>query len=393
MFGGVKSGKYWTAWGALALAFACSSEDGHLRPRPRPEPSIDEEHPLFDQIPRGFPAPRLPEGARVTAPLVELGRHLFYDVRLSVNRTVSCASCHEQKRAFTDGKKLSVGATGSHTVRNSMTLANVAYASSLNWQNPLLTTLEEQVLIPLFSTDPIEMGLSSEEQLQERLQEEPRYERLFQEAFPEEDEPSYSLKATVEALGAFQRTLISGNSPFDRWIFHGEEDALSESAQRGYFLVNGHPMECSHCHVDFHLTDAVTYEGKPGEEKPFHNNGLYNPYPPTNLGIADVTGREEDRGRFRAPTLRNIAVTGPYMHDGSLETLEEVLEHYAKGGSHNPLQSSLLRGFSLSEQDKADLLAFFESLTDEEFLTNPRFANPWEEKAPAATDSEEAASR
>lgn len=240
----------------------------------------------------------------------------------------------------------------------------------------------------------MELGLKISVDISSRLGEEPLYQEMFAEAFPEDDQPVKDHNVT-KALAAFQRTLISGRSPFDRWFYEGEEDAISASAQRGYALFNGHPFECFHCHSGFNLSDHSYWEGEPPPENPpYHNTGLYNidgngAYPEPNTGLHDITLDPEDMGRFKAPTLRNVAVTAPYMHDGSIATLSEVLSHYTAGGrsiedgphagdgSRNPYKSALVPGFAISDREKADLIAFLESLTDEVFLTDPRFANPW----------------
>lgn len=345
------------------------------------------------ELPPGFPAPWEPAENPTTAAKVELGRHLFYDPRLSVDGTVSCASCHQQERAFSDGRPLSVGATGEAAPRNAQTLANVGYASTLTWANPLLAELERQAQIPLFGDDPVEHGLSDAEELQARVQSIEAYAPLFRAAFPEADEMGTVLQVT-HALGAFQRTLISGDSPFDRYFERGQEDAISDSAKRGHVLFNSERLECFHCHAGFNFSDHVHWAGKAFFDAPFHNTGLYDVdgqggYPEPNTGLHNVTLRPADMGRFKAPTLRNVEVTGPYMHDGSIESLEEVLDHYAAGGrtidagphagvgARSPLQSDLVRGFELTAAEKADVIAFLKSLTDESFLENGSFSNPW----------------
>jgi cytochrome c peroxidase len=216
---------------------------------------------------------------------------------------------------------------------------------------------------------------------------------LFSRAFPESN-GDISLAAVVRAISAFERTLISANSPYDRYRYGGDVNAISDSAIRGEALFFGERLECHHCHGNFNLNDSVVHERNRLGEVAFHNTGLYNldgkgAYPADNTGIEELTGRAEDMGRFKAPTLRNIAVTAPYMHDGSIATLGEVLDHYAAGGRtihdgpnagvgrDNPLKSSFVSGFTLSARERADLLAFLISLTDDEFLKDPRFADPW----------------
>ncbi len=346
------------------------------------------------ELPEGFPTPWEPDGQLTTVEKVSLGRHLFYDKRLSRNDQTSCATCHKQELAFTDGLVTSVGTTGEAHPRNSMTLANVGYASSLTWANPLLVELERQAIVPMFGENPIELGIKQASDLEVKLADDATYQELFEAAYPEAEERG-TLEQIVEGLGAFQRTLISGNSPYDRWLA-GDEEAISKAAQRGYALFNSEKMECFHCHVGFNLTDHVHFAGKPFYDAPFHNTGLYDidgkgAYPAPNTGVHEVTVDASDMGRFKAPTLRNIAVTAPYMHDGSIATLSEVLDHYAAAGrtiesgpyagdgSKSPLKDNLIIGFELSEQERADVIAFLESLTDEEFLTNPAFSDPWTE--------------
>jgi cytochrome c peroxidase len=269
-----------------------------------------------------------------------------------------------------------------------MSLANVAYAAGLTWANPVLPNLEAQALVPLLGEHPVELGLAGQEELLfQRLSADARYPPLFAAAFPEEKQP-ISTASIVQAISAFERTLISGHSPYDRYTYDNELDALSLPAKRGMTLFFSERLECFHCHQGFDFSDSVKTNGTVFPEAPFHNTNLYNvdghgSYPATDQGLREFTGNAEDSGRFRAPTLRNIAVTAPYMHDGSIATLSEVLDHYAAGGraqAHglgpSPYQSEFVRGFTLTEQEKADVLAFLESLTDPDFLTDPRFSDP-----------------
>ena len=346
------------------------------------------------QLPAWMPRPLEPRDNPTTSAKVELGQRLFYDTRLSVNRSRSCATCHRQELAFTDGLKVSPGALGHLTVRNSMSLANVAYSPVLTWSNPLLHTLELQVLVPLIGQQPIEMGMAGRDQeLISRLSAEPIYPPLFERAFGKGG-GAISLATVARALAAFQRTLISAHSPYDRYRYEGDIDALSDAAIRGEALFFSERLECHHCHGNFNLNDSVVHERNRVGEIAFHNTGLYNidgqgAYPPDNIGLQEHTGRAEDMGRFKAPTLRNIAVTAPYMHDGSIASLDEVIDHYVAGGRSiaagayagvgrdNPLKSSFIPGFTLTPQERADLLAFLRSLTDEQFLNDVRFADPW----------------
>jgi cytochrome c peroxidase len=225
-------------------------------------------------LPKGFPVPAVPEDNPMSAAKVELGRFLFYD-------TQSCASCHRQELAFTDGRGTAVGSTGQAHRRGSMSLANVAYASSLTWANPHLQTLERQALVPLFGEDPVELGLAGQEEpLLQRLSEDARYPALFAAAFPEEPRP-VSLDAVVRGLAAFQRTLLSGHSPFDRYTYGGEADALSTSAKRGMVLFFSERLECFHCHQGVFFSDAVKDADTTFPSLPFHTGarGWHQPVP------------------------------------------------------------------------------------------------------------------
>lgn len=359
--------------------------------------SAAQNPPYRFDLPRGFPAPKVPRDNPMSEEKVALGRFLFYDTRLSGNETQACASCHRQERAFSDGRVKGVGSTGELHPRNSMSLTNVAYAATLAWANPLLIDLESQALLPMFGERPVELGLAGrEEELLDRLAADARYRRMFHEAFPAAADP-FSIVSITRAIASFQRTLISGNSPFDRYQF-GDDDALSASALRGMDMFFSERLECFHCHGGFLFSNSVVHAGTVFVEAPFHNNALYNldgkgAYPPDNTGIMEITGDPRDMGRFKSPPLRNIELTAPYMHDGSIATLEEAIDHYAAGGrtiadgpnagvgSASPLKDGFIVGFRLSEQEKADVLAFLRSLTDEEFVTNPRFSDPF---APAA---------
>jgi cytochrome c peroxidase len=376
---------------ALTLPLVGCGGDEILGPGTLP-PGSDGD---FDwRLPEGFPAPRLPEGVTMTEELVELGRHLFYDVRLSGNETQSCASCHRQELAFSDGLELAVGSTGEIHPRNSMGLTNIGYQPALTWANPNETELAHQALTPMFGEDPVELGLAGlEDVLVERLEADTTYQRLFPAAFPERPDP-YSIETVTKAIAAFQRTLISGNAPVDRYR-RGEQDALTESARLGQALFFSERLECFHCHGGLGFTGTFDFEGKSAPEVEFHNNGLYNldgegAYPFPNTGLFQFTQRPEDMGRFKAPTLRNIELTAPYMHDGSIASLEEVLDHYAAGGRNiasgpnqgdgrlSPQKSSFVKGFTLSPEERTAVLDFLRSLTDPVFISDPRFSNPWE---------------
>jgi cytochrome c peroxidase len=343
-------------------------------------------------LPLGFPPPRLPPGKPFTRELAELGRHLFYDKRLSGNGTQACASCHEQARAFTDGRQFPAGSTGTVLRRNSMSLTNIIYNPTQTWANHLLVTLEQQIAVPMFGTDPIELGITgNEEVVLERLRTDPQYQALFAAAFPG-DTGAFDLTHVAEAITAFERTMISGNAPIDK--HRRGEVQLGEAALRGEALFFSERFECHHCHGGFNFTIAVDHANLAEPGVAFFNTGLYNvggdgSYPANDQGLRDVTFLDADRGRFRPPSLRNIALTAPYMHEGSMATLDEVLTFYERGGRAietgpnagdgklSPYKSSFVAGFVLTPQERADMLAFLEALTDETFITDPALSDPF----------------
>ena len=341
-------------------------------------------------LPAWVPEPVVPADNPMTAVKVDLGRHLFYDRRLSVNQALSCASCHDQARGFTDGKPRPTGATGEPGVRSAMALANVAYLPVLTWANPTQRRLETQLLVPLFGDNPVELGMMGQERLLfQRLKADPLYRRLFRQAFPEQ-QGQVDLGTVSKAIACFERALLSFEAPYDRYKHGGEEGAISQSAKRGEDLFYGERLECSHCHGGFNFTDNVQHARMKFPEIAFHNTGLFNAdgkgaYPADNPGVRAITTDPEDEGKFRAPSLRNIAVTAPYMHDGSIATLEDVIRHhYAlkglavyNGAPPSPLRDQFIEGFDISDAEVVDLVAFLTSLTDERFLKNPRFADPW----------------
>jgi cytochrome c peroxidase len=345
------------------------------------------------RLPADIPAPVVPADNPITEAKVELGRWLFYDTRLSGNRTMSCASCHIQALAFTDGKARSIGSTGEIHPRSSMSLVNVAYASRLTWANPLLDRLEDQALTPLLGDNPVEMGLGNRpEDFAALLESEARYRSLAEEAFPSDENP-YSLLNGVRAISVFVRTITGFESPYDRYI-RGDDKALDAAAIRGMDLFFSEELECFHCHGGFNFSDSTTHANARVEQVGYHNTGLYNvggegAYPADNTGLYDMTGERRDMGRFKAPSLRNIAVTAPYMHDGSVETLDDAIDHYQRGGRLieggeysgdgrlSPYKSEFIRGFELTSDERHDLLEFLQSLTDPVVLSDERFSNPF----------------
>lgn len=344
-------------------------------------------------LPENIPAPTVPADNPMSDIKVEVGRWLFHDRRLSINESMSCANCHIQALAFTDALPRALGATGELHPRGSMSLVNAAYGSRLTWANHLLDQLEIQALTPMFGENPVEMGMAGrEDEVVELLRNDRRYAAMMPRAFPADADP-YSVLNTVRAIASFVRSIVSFDSPYDRFL-GGDEAAMNESEIRGMALFFSEKTECFHCHGGFNFTDSSTHADTKIESVGFHNNGLYNidengGYPPGNTGLHDMTGDRRDMGRFKAPTLRNIALTAPYMHDGSIATLDEVLDHYLQGGriiedgpyagdgSRNPYKSVFVREFELDDEERSDLLAFLRALTDTAVMTNPAFSDPF----------------
>lgn len=350
-------------------------------------------------LPEHCPPPPLPDGAVMTAELVELGRHLFYDVRLSGDQTQSCATCHVQRLAFSDPRPTSIGITGEHTRRNAMSLVNVAYARRLTWAHPQLDSLERQALIPLFGDFPIEMGAAGyEAEVLSRLADDPMYAGLALAAGIVDgsgDAAPLSWTHVVDAIAAFERSIVSCGAPYDAYVA-GDTNALSPLAVEGMELFFSERTECFHCHNGPMFSDSTTHEGAVPSEQAFHNTGLYNldgsgAYPEVDTGIMEFTEDRRDMGRFRAPTLRNIALTAPYMHDGTIGSLGGVLMHYSTGGrvihtgpnagvgADSPLKSEFVPGFLMTDREEQALLAFLESLTDPTVAERVQWSNPWQE--------------
>jgi cytochrome c peroxidase len=334
------------------------------------------------RLPPGLPIPKVPSDNPMSDAKIRLGRQLFYDSRLSGNGTMSCATCHQQAHAFTDARAHAIGSTGESHPRSTMTLSNVAYNASYGWADATTRTLEMQIHTPMFNEHPIEMGLKGREtEIEARLASVPENRTMFREAFPGEQTP-LTFPNIIKAIAAFERVLVSGNSPLDRYLYRDDRSALSPAAVRGMKLFFSDRLACGRCHSGFNLSGPSDHDGAATAATPtFHNTGLYNldgrgAYPAIDRGLLDSTHVASDMGRFRAPTLRNIAVTAPYMHDGSIPTLELVIAHYASGGVKSPVKSEHLKGFAIARRDTADLVAFLESLTDQEFLTNPVFGPP-----------------
>ena len=330
----------------LTFAFiSCSGDDDYQEPKPLVEVPDSQTNPLSESG-------------------IALGKKLFYDKTLSGNNNVSCASCHMQGLAFSDGVALSnVGVSGNQLHRNSPALINLAWATNGLFWDGGSTNLESLAFAPITHPDEMFQNLN---QLIQELTAKPEYVTLFQKAFGQ----SVTQTGIVKALAQFQRTLVSGNSKYDKFIRNEADGILNESELDGLALAE---QLCFSCHQTPLLKDNL-----------YHNNGLDDDFSNTAFegmlqGRFRVTNDINDLGKFKTPTLRNIEKTAPYMHDGRFATLEQVIDHYRFGVKNSPSLDSQLKqnnvlGIPLSTTEKAQLIAFLKTLTDNEFLTNPKFA-------------------
>ncbi|CAA6812703.1 MAG: Cytochrome C peroxidase [uncultured Sulfurovum sp.] len=360
--------------------------------------SNEEASSSFDwKLPSNVYPPRVPQDNPMSNEKVALGRFLFYDTQLSANQTQSCSSCHLQDLAFSDRNKVGIGSTGEHSLRNPNSLTNTGYYTSYSWANPALGTLERFIILPIRGDDPIELGVvpEKENEVMARFENNATYQKMFEEAFPQEAQP-ISMENIVKALASFNRMLNSFNAPYDKFL-RGDSTALSVQERRGMDLFMGEKAECFHCHDGISFSDSTANEKSFTINQFFHNIGLYNvgeqgTYPEGNQGLYETTMNQADQGKFKAPTLRNIELTAPYMHDGSMATLEEILELHSNGGRDvkngvyagngitNPFKSDFITVKDFTQQEKDDLIAFLKSLTDDEFINNPDISNPFKEQ-------------
>jgi len=294
----------------------------------------------------------IPDGNPPTAATIALGRRLFYDVRLSSDGSLSCASCHNPGLGFSDGRRHSAGFGGKFGTRNAPTVLNAAYYPVQFWDGRA-PTLEEQAGGPI--ANPIEMN-QAHDVCASKLDADPSYQAAFREAFGPGPVTMAKLK---ESVASFERTLLSGNSRFDRYQFNGDKQALSPAEIRGLAIFRDETKgDCSSCHS---IGDrfALFTDGK------FHNIGVgvNDEGQPTDPGRYLETKIDSDKGAFKTPTLRNVALTAPYMHDGSLKTLKAVVDFYAGGANSNPYLDPKIKNIHLTGEERADLTAFLESLT------------------------------
>lgn len=304
------------------------------------------------QVPQGFPDIDYPDDNAFTVDRWTLGKKLFFDKRLSKDSSTSCGSCHKPHLAFSDNVATTNGVFDLPGTRNAPTLTNVAYQPYYTREGGI-ATLEMQVLVPVQEHN--EFGFNIIE-IAERLSSDSSYQRLSRNAYGR----TLDYYTIVRAIANFERTIVSGNSPFDQYTYLGKTSAITGFELAGLALFNSDKTNCSACHSGIHFTNYG-----------FENNGLYKMYP--DSGRQRLTNTDTDNGRFKVPTLRNIEVTGPYMHDGSLQTLEEVIEHYNTGGQVHRNKSDYVRALHLTPIEKLQLVAFLKTLTDHDFLNNDSF--------------------
>ncbi|HXK20961.1 MAG TPA: cytochrome c peroxidase [Polyangiaceae bacterium] len=306
------------------------------------------------RAPEGFPALVAPEDNLPTFARVALGRRLFYDERLSSTGEVACGNCHLQGSAFADPNPVSTGVAGRKGTRNAPALINAAWGNSFFWDGRS-ATLELQAAQPI--QNPLEMDTTLDE-VSARLLNDEQLAREFQRAYAAPP----SADTITRALASFVRSLISSQSRYDAYLA-GDRAALSAAELRGEKVFNGERGQCFHCHVGYDLTSQA-----------FRNNGIAADDP--DPGRSAVTHKPSDLGKFKIPTLRNVAVTAPYMQDGSLPTLEAVVEQYDAGGRGHANTDPLILPLGLSDDEKSDLVLFLRALSDDTFLTTPDFADP-----------------
>ncbi|MCX8049258.1 MAG: cytochrome-c peroxidase [Methylohalobius sp.] len=337
----------------------------------------------------GLPRVPVPQDNPLTLEKAALGQKLFEDKRFSADGTISCAHCHRPDLAFQDGLPVSMGIKGQKGTRNAPTVINAAYYTTQFWDGRR-TSLEEQAKDPLLN--PIEHGLKSHDTVVEVVRGDPKYQAQFRQAFSLKPE-QITIDHVAQAIASFERTLVAGNSPFDRYLYGGDKNALSPAAVRGLELFRG-KGRCVSCHVieqstalftdnRFHnlgvgfakigdrLPQVVSAWRKAKAEGRAADEAVLTQAELSELGRFAVSGETSDIGAFKTSSLRNIALTAPYMHDGSLKTLEEVVNFYDQGGIDNPMLDSGIRPLGLTPQEKSDLVEFLKSLTSSRFARSP----------------------
>ena len=324
------------------------------------------------KLPQWMPDPFIPEDNPMTVAGVELGRHLFFDPILSIDSSMSCASCHDPQQAFTDGNAVSTGVLGMAGTRSAMSLVNLAFNTNGFFWDGREESLEAQALVPV--EDHIEMN-DSWPNVEKKLRRHSGYPTMFRQAFGIDTKSAITKELAVKAIAQFERSLVSADSRYDRviWLNDGWPTDAERRGQQLFFFEelpqNQQHPGCSHCHFAPTFTDNN-----------FKNNGLDDVAELDqfqDLGRGGVINNIYDNGKFRVPTLRNITLTAPYMHDGRFQTLEEVIDHYSQGGHGVVNEDPNIQAFPLTEENKQDLIAFLKMLTDTSFINKPAFQSPF----------------
>lgn len=300
---------------------------------------------LYSNLPLGFEAPILSADNTDSKAKIELGKALFFDTQLSKNNNISCASCHKPELAFSDSLPLSIGTNDSLGFRNTPSIVNVAYKQLFHADGGV-PTIELQVLAPILDSNELGQDFMV---ILEYLQTSPVYTKLFHAAF----DTTPTIFGLTRSIASYQRSLIYGNSDYDLYL-NGDSNALTNSQLNGLKLFNSQRLKCNQCHSGRLLSDFT-----------FRNIGLA--HQESDSGRARITSNPEDAGKFVVPSLRNVSITGPYMHDGSMKTLDEVIDYFEKGGGTHLNKSELIKGFKISREEKRDLIHFLEAFTDKEF--------------------------
>jgi cytochrome c peroxidase len=323
-------------------------------------------------------------------PKADLGHLLFFERNISFNHTKSCASCHSPEMAFTDGYRRSIAANGENAIHNAPSILNLSFNSFYDWDNNSITNLAKQIKRPLYNQHPKELGFNEDTiALFYFFEQNKIYHDLFQKAFPKDTKPINCLNVE-SCLVEYVKNLKASSAKYDRYV-GGEKSIFSNSEKRGMDLFFSSQLQCGKCHVPPLFTQNNLSKNA---DTVYANIGLYNienknRYPIADPGLSRITKQEKDDGKFKIPSLRNVLLTAPYMHDGSVASIQEVIDLYAAGGRiieegvlkgdgrFNENKHPFIKGFSISAEEKNDLIQFLSTLTDTSYLGNPYFLNPF----------------
>ncbi len=332
-------------------------------------------------------------GNPYTAAKANIGRYLFYDRRMSVNQSKSCASCHAPAFSFTDGYRRSIGALGDNVQHNARALINIVYNRYLTAADSTLHFPEQQINNPMFHHTPAELGWKGNEHIiLARLRNDSLYRIQLPLLFPEDKDPFTTINIQ-RCISSFIKSIVALDAPYDRWIHRKDSTALTASQMNGMKLFFSDRLHCSSCHGGINFTTPGLRDEN-GQPAFYQNTGLYNinsmdSFPASDQGLLELTGQAADQGKFLVPTLRNLAFTAPYLHDGSAENLNDIITLYENGGRNissginrgdgrlHRNKNPLINGFAISPQEKKDLISFLMALSDSSVCTNPRYANPF----------------